>query len=968
MFTRTKLCSGLMLAFGGTLTLGVPSAVAQQQLERVEITGSAIRRIQTEGALPVTVITRKDIERSGATSTAELIQRLPSMQGFTTTSESVNGGGGGTTTASLHSLGSEYTLVLLNGRRIAPFNTGSTVNLENLPLSAIERVEVLTDGASALYGSDAIGGVVNFILRRNLADGNIEVSADKSEAGGGETRSFSITKGFGDLSKDGFNLMFSLSGEEQKVLKASNRSFASSGIIKGIDGKNLGLRLFSSNTVPGTVVLQKADNPATTADESDFAFYTPYLSANGKCPPLHVVAGLTCRFDFAGQVDIVPKSSRTTLLLSGRLDLTKDHQLFGEAFVSRFANEPGFAPPAQPGLYLTQALFDKHVTPYLPALGFANGYFEPVGGDPSYAPSMNVRVFDAGNRRNRYTYNAQHLVFGSEGAVAGWDYQASYTNSVNKFTDKMIGGYLSKVRFDQAIDSGAYDPLGMTAGQATGALASAVLNENDSTAKSVINVVNVRGSRPLFKVGSGDAALALGAELMRQSYSDSPTPIAMGANSLQPNFADTIVGGGGGALPFDASRKSYGAFAELLLPLTKQIEVTGALRFDSIDAVENSKSFDSLGKFIGSSTQGSKNSAATYKLSARYQPAPGLLFRGSIGTGFKAPTLNNVSEPLQAFGVTSASYDCPFVSGDPLFSACRTPDSQYNQLSGGNPSTGNAALKPEKSRQFTLGLRFEPSASVSVGLDFWQVDLKNQIIQISEQVAFADPQSYRNLFAISPDPVTGQPQLTFILQPINSAKANYRGIDLDTVFRAKTEFGSISSTLAGTYMLKADYEVPGLPGLQSSLGKFGVDNQVVFRWVMRAGVTLEAGGWTHGLTANYKRGYQDHQARCTVPLAGTACPGNQWVGPEIRTINPTTGSFGGRVELTRSVAEYMTFDWQTKYAVTKAFEVTAGVRNILDEAPPFSVQDAGGGNMRGYDGRYADPIGRTYYLKANYKF
>jgi iron complex outermembrane recepter protein len=142
-------------------------ALAQDSTQRIEITGSAIKRIQAEGALPVQVIKREDIEKTGATSVQELIQALPVMQGFTAEGNSVGGGGSGFTGAGLRNQGETKTLVLLNGRRVAPAGsqalTGAqaAVNLNTLPLAAIDRVEVLTDGASALYGSDAIGGVVN---------------------------------------------------------------------------------------------------------------------------------------------------------------------------------------------------------------------------------------------------------------------------------------------------------------------------------------------------------------------------------------------------------------------------------------------------------------------------------------------------------------------------------------------------------------------------------------------------------------------------------------------------------------------------------------------------------------------------------------------------------------------------------------------------------------------------------------
>ena len=160
MFKRTKVSVGVLLALGGAVVATSMPAVAQDAVQRIEITGSSIKRLAIEGALPVQTITQEDIQRSGVTSVTDLIQSLPVMQGFTSIGDSVGGGGGGVTTASIHDVGEQYTLVLLNGRRVAPATSGTTIDLNSIPLAAIERVEVLTDGASAIYGADAIAGVL----------------------------------------------------------------------------------------------------------------------------------------------------------------------------------------------------------------------------------------------------------------------------------------------------------------------------------------------------------------------------------------------------------------------------------------------------------------------------------------------------------------------------------------------------------------------------------------------------------------------------------------------------------------------------------------------------------------------------------------------------------------------------------------------------------------------------------------
>jgi len=183
MIKETILSRSVRLMFMAGLGVAALPVMAEENIQRVEITGSAVKRVAVEGALPVQTLSKAQIEQTGATTVADLVATLPSMQGFVTSSASINGGGGGVQTASVHAIGTGYTLVLLNGRRIAPYSSGSAVNLASIPLSAVERVEILTDGASALYGSDAIAGVVNFILKKNQTDANIELTYNRPTKG-----------------------------------------------------------------------------------------------------------------------------------------------------------------------------------------------------------------------------------------------------------------------------------------------------------------------------------------------------------------------------------------------------------------------------------------------------------------------------------------------------------------------------------------------------------------------------------------------------------------------------------------------------------------------------------------------------------------------------------------------------------------------------------------------------------------
>ena len=227
MFQRTKICSGLLIAFGSSLLTVAPGAFAQDTtVQRVEITGSAIRRVDAETAVPVTVIKADELKAQGITSTEQILASISASQVQTTTSQVVGNNNGGASFADIHGLGSNKTLVLLNGHRLVnnAFNGGAP-DLNMIPFAAVERVEVLRDGASSLYGTDAIAGVINFITRRDFNGGNISIGLDAPQHPGGVQRDANLGFGFGDLDKNGINVFGFLDFGSQQRIKGTQRPF-----------------------------------------------------------------------------------------------------------------------------------------------------------------------------------------------------------------------------------------------------------------------------------------------------------------------------------------------------------------------------------------------------------------------------------------------------------------------------------------------------------------------------------------------------------------------------------------------------------------------------------------------------------------------------------------------------------------------------------------------------------------------
>jgi iron complex outermembrane recepter protein len=941
MFKRTKISTAAMLAIGAI----VSTAAVAQDAQRVEITGSSIKRIAAEGALPVITVSRKEIEQSGATSVRDLIQSLPSMQGFTSASNSVNGQGGGTTTASLKNLGEIYTLVLLNGRRIAPFDTGSTVNLENLPLAAIEKVEILTDGASTLYGADAIAGVVNFITRKNTTEGGIDLQASIPQHSGGKGYIFSASKGFGDLDTDRFNFLIGASYEKEDKIAARDREFSKTGVFP-----------FDSNGKKYLFVQSSANANPPNVDVGDLAgtlgaFYNPQLVLNGNCgaDPASFAQGSQCRFDYASTVEAKPEAERKNLFMSGRFKINNEIQLFGEAMFGDVSITGRFAPPAQPlSMEIGGTLWNRYVLPTLASQGLN-------AADIEYADYY-MRLSDAGLRANEYRTKSQHLVVGAEGSVFGLDGSVSYTHSSNTQTDNLKGGYSSLNKLNALIDSGQFDPFVQGSAASKAALAPAILNEKASETDSSIDVLALRASRPLFELAGGSAYLGFGADFMRQKYSNEPSPIFVGPGPTYPGFTDFPVGSANGQLPFDAQRDSRGVYAELQMPLMKTLEITGALRYDSFDAAENKRAFDSLSNPVASTEQGNSNSKTTYKLGLRFQPLPEVLLRASIGTGFRMPTLNDISKPLADFGVIGIQRACPVTAGDPLFAGCRPNATQWKLQTGGNPFTGDAGLKPETSDQWNIGIRFEPNTTVSAGLDWWSVKVDNVLTVVPEKTAFDNFENYRSLFSVTTEAATGRPILTYNQVAVNGAVAKSEGIDLDVTLKGGTSFGKLTGQFGASYLIESYFDYGFGGGKESSLGRLGSDDQVAFRTLLRFTGIHEMGGFTNVLSLSWKPGYTDQS------YATTDGP-----PPVIFERNPD-GTRGAPVDLNDfRVGSYTLVDWQTKYAINQSFSITGGIKNLFDTEPPRSIKTVAG-NMLGFDPRYHDGVGRTFYVRGSYRF
>lgn len=942
MFKEKVLAHSLRLMFSGGVAFGLGAASlpafaqeqAQQQAEqpvmqRVEVTGSSIKRIAAEGALPVTTVTAEAIRASGVTSMADLVQRMSTVQGSTGESASVGGQTFGFSGISIHNVGETRTLVLLNGKRLAQFG-GQTLtgfaagfDLNSIPLSAIDRVELLTDGASALYGADAIAGVVNFITKRDRTDADITIGYSHPEDGARERR-FSLTKGFGSLDDDGWNVMLTFGHDERTKLGSDSRSFANTGERRfSANGKQYRIQQFSASPIPANVLNDRGE------------LISPALRTAGACPArtFRVTQPYTidgedfvddyCGYDFVKDLEIFPERKRDNFMLSATANAF-GQELYTDVLLSQTKQNSRIAPvPGQVSIDAGSALHNQYLAP-LGITGDTVAFY---------------RLFDLGQRTSKDVALFASAVFGSRGSYAGWDYDASYNFSKSKVKGD-ISGYPGALAVSNLTSSGLLDPFvgaGQQSAAAQDAIRAIAFDGYWDGGVSELNSVAVTGSRSLMQLAGGTMMLGVGINFNREEFSSRPSLFAQGA--LADPVAGTLCGPSTGlecdqrfgdaasSLPYTAKRNSKGVFAELVMPVIKNVELGAAGRYDH---------YSDFG------------SAWTGKASFKWSPTTSFLVRGSVGNGFHAPTVPQVNAALQSFGVTSENYTCtPELQQVATANGalCRPGSAQYDQLAG-----GNQGLKPEKSRQATLGFRFEPFRALSLGADIWTVAIRDTFGQLSEQVVFANPLQFPNSWGSQIDIATGRNYLAFKADNQNLGKYYATGIDWDITGRYRTPWGALTSQLNISQMLREKSQLEEDGEYFSAIGNFAELGTVTFRNRGTWRNTLKTGDFSTTLSANFKSGYSDQATLVDVLDAG--------------------GNVTGQEEVRYKVGSFATFDLQTVWTPNPTWSVTAGILNLTDKDPPFvpSTSGANRGQQFGYDDRYYDARGRTAYVNASYRF
>ncbi len=759
---RKALPTAIASAISASLIVSVAMpAFAQQtpaKIEKIEVTGSNIKRIDAEGPAPVLVIKKEDIERSGVQTVSDLLRTLP-VANVGNFSESTLGGNSfapGTAAVSLRGLGVNTTLLLLNGRRIANYGFGqnvsdSFVDLNSIPISAIERVEILKDGASAIYGSDALAGVINIILRKDFRGVEFATTYGRTSAGDGEEQRYSISGGFGDISKDRFNIMATLDYYKREPIYARDREFS-----KTADQRSRG----------GFDLRSPTGNPGAwlTAGKPGFTDNTVFPSCPAESRGLS--GGLTtCYFNFQPFIFLLPTSERKGGFVRGTAELLPNLSVFAEFGYNKNETENSAAPtPA---------------TTTLPVGHNSNPY--------PFAVTIRYRFTDVGPRQNTITTESTRGVFGFKGFGLGWDWEAAYNKSESK-SDNEGRNYVSQTALNTLTSNGIYNYVNPSANSA--ALVDSLRARPFRIAKSTLEAADAKASRELMMLPAGPLSIALGAEYRKEKVTDTLDPLS--AQSL-------IVGSGGATANGSRTLKSF--FGELSIPILRNLEGQVALRTDS---------YSDFGR------------ATKPKVALSWKVAPEFLARVSYAKGFRAPSLQelylgqSVSFPSFVDTPRCTAYRNAFGNADPRATAV-CGSFQIRTLAGGNPD-----LKPEESTSWNLGFVWEPIKDLSISVDNYRIDHTQKIrrptfaFQLANNIGInRDPQNATDILANAPGQLQGFASDTrygVIQSYFNSNRQLTEGWDLEARYRfAVGDYGRFTLTSTSTYV--DTFRIQSAPGL-----------------------------------------------------------------------------------------------------------------------------------------------------------
>ena len=638
-----------------------------------------------------------------------------------------------------------------------------------------------------------------------------------------------------------------------------------------------------SNTTRRAAQLAAVNAAGYTFSGGPFNQRTINFSAPTCNPPASVyttvIGTQACGYDYMADTEIYPRSDKVSFLGRGVFQINADTQVFAELLKSTAKTKYVLSPNPTT---LTGVTWSQ-INSYLP---------RPITEANNYTFDIRFRATEAGNRSNEVASDATRVVLGLSGSLGkDWDYTVAINKADNSTKDRYVNGYFKFAEFDAGVRTGSINPFGPSSAAGKTLIESLRIDDVARQSKGSTEAVDGKITGSLAELPGGSLGVAVGVELRRESQDFTPSALLISNNIAGDRRASLGNTPDPTIIATSNSRNIVSAYGELSAPLSKQLELQAALRFDKYDKV---------------------GSTVNPKLGVRWQPGTKVLVRGSAGTGFRAPSFSELYRPT----VNGTS---PAFIEDSLLGFDQWPTTKQ----------ANPELKPEKSKQFSLGIVVEPVRDVSLSVDYWNIRKTDVISDLYEKTILANPTRYAAY--ITRDAFDTP---TVLLRKENQGKLQTSGIDVELNYRgAATSVGRFGANFSGTYIMEYKRQFGALEPLVSNLGQF-LNDQVIQRWRHRISADWSAGDFGLTLGNTYFSGYTDDGY-----LPNTA---------------------------PAKVKAYSLFDLSGSWAVSKQLQLRAGVSNLLNTEPPYSNQSYY--FLSTYDPTYTDPRGRSFYASLKYSF
>lgn len=943
----TTALAGTGIAFAQDTTPPATPAPTDQQattLDRIEVTGSRIRRVDAENASPVVTIDRAAIEKTGKLTLGDLIQELPNMAGAPTNPQVNNGGGSGASTIDLRGFGSQRTLVLVDGRRL----TGSSPDVNSIPASAVERIEILTVGASSVYGSDAVAGVVNFIMRKDFEGMQASIDYGISSRGDGERQGGSFT--FGQVGEKGniiagvdYNHFRAISSNDRDYSKHATYLYYGSAFNAGSSRNPFGFIALPAGSPLRT---QYGCNAVTRIAGTSGASQSDY-----RC-----YSGATDAYNYQATNLILTPQERTNAFFLANYQMTDDTNAFLQVMHNK--TSAGFGIAALPFDARSDAVTisaDNYYNPF--GIGFGP---QPDGSTVDFR----TRFVSLGQRRSLNDTVTDQVVAGVEGFLGDtwkWDFALNYGHIA---ADTQTKGYVYYAGLRDALGPSFLDPATntVTCGTPTAPIANCtplnIFNIDDPQTIATLSQYAVspmysttyvqkgfeaNASGELFNMPAGAAQLAFGGAWRREYQRSEVDYVALASTDGTCFISQEACGS-----PLSGSFSVGELYAELFLPLLKDVPFARALNVTLGSRYSN---YSNFGNTVNS------------KLAVEWRPIDDLLLRGTVAEVFRAPTIGDLFTGPSGNAPQASDPCVGYTSGGSHENACGAPTGATNIPGTGIESTGLSQvtgvvsgsvyagydLQPEQGKSFDWGLVYDPSwlPGFSVSVDYWRLALNDTITTIGAQTVldacYADNGSAFCSFIHR----GSDGQLNYIEQPtVNLGRLDAKGWDMAMRYKLPdTAWGSFNFGFDGTYIARWDNDqdtLSVLDPIQKLAGNYNKDYGMYARVRARAFADWSMGDWSAGWRTRYIGPF-------TIPGGDGACQ--------------YSGNFCDPLEY----GSYVTHSLHAGYAlpsINSRFEV--GVDNVTDKQPPIMYQN----NVlnANTDVNTFDTIGRYYWARYTVKF